>query len=95
MAAFVCGPTRLVLSDVGAGAWMTLIVSGVGLALALFAGGDLGTLIAREGVRAIFDDPTHYSPAEAATLAAKIAVGVLLFLRPTLLVLPWLRHATR
>lgn len=98
----IFGRRTVLTHDLGVGAWMTLIVSGVGLALALFSLDDasraaavtfarIQTNVARRSPRAI-------EAGELVALAApilKTGLGVLLFFRPSLLVTPWLRGVHR
>lgn len=95
----IFGRRTVAAHDLGAGAWMMLIVSGVGLAFALFSleSAVTGVLAIITRIRMNLGPamPRAVEAAELVSLAApilKAALGVLLFFRPSLLVTPWLRR---
>ena len=87
IAGVVFGSRNAAIADLGPASWMTLVVAGAGVTLAIFAAGDLITLVARAGFSLAFVQP-HVVDIVLAPLL-RIGVGLTLFFAPSLLVGPW------
>ena len=87
LAHVVVGRQNVAVADLGPTVWMTLVVAGAGVTLAIFSMGDLVTMISRYGLP-VLGSPLWRSIDVLAALA-KVAVGLTLFFKPAILVSPW------